>query len=129
MIGFVIVALLVCGALIYVTSPLRRTRTSEPSYPPIEVEAALERKRFALEGILDSEEEREIGKLTETDYRRLRARYEEEALTALRALQTAGEDRDAELEAEIARLKASLVCPECGEVRRAGSSCSACGAL
>lgn len=128
MIGFVVIALLACAAVLYVSAPVRRSEARDaPGLPP-GLEAALERKRLALVGILDMEEERDAGKLTEPDYAGLRARYEAEAITALRALERAGADRDAELEAEIARLKTALLCPECGELRGTGPTCGACGA-
>lgn len=128
MIAFIVIALIACAALLYVSAPLRRPGTTDAPPLPKELEAAIERKRLALVGILDMEEEREAGKLMEPDYEGLRARYEAEAFAALRALEKAGADRDAELEAEIAALKASLICPGCGEVRSPGASCSACGA-
>lgn len=123
-----VVALLAVGAGVYVILPLRRPEEREDAAVPAVLGDLLERKRLALTGILDMEEERDSGKLTDRDYDELRSRYEQEALEALRELEDAGRDRDAELEAEIARLKAALVCPDCGAILRAGSVCTRCGA-
>lgn len=128
MTAFVIVACLVFLALVYVSAPAKKgggRRTEEAEVSP-GIEAARERKRLALGAILDMEEEREAGKLAEPDYKQLRARYEREALEALRELDVELTSRDAQIEAEIEKLKAASRCPECGALKGRGDDCDTC---
>jgi hypothetical protein len=126
-IGFVIVAFLAFVALVYVTGPLRgRGAPDEEIVLPEVVEQAQESKRQALVAILDMQEERAAGKLAEPDYRVLRSQYEREALDALHRLDAVTMTADAELEAEVARIRAELTCPSCGAFRTAGAQCDAC---
>lgn len=129
MIGAIIVAMLVFAALAFVAQPLRRGPRSDEATLSDAIEEAGARKRSALIAILDMEEERALGKLSETDFRVLRAQYEAEAVAALKELDAAQRDTgDAELEKEIARIKETLVCPSCGALTPEGSRCTACGA-
>ena len=66
------------------------------------------------------------GKLSESDYAALRARYTSEAVTALRARESAADDP---VEAEIRRVRAQTrVCKTCGPRPEPGALyCSTCG--
>ncbi|HEX2057258.1 MAG TPA: hypothetical protein VHI71_02720 [Actinomycetota bacterium] len=128
MILVLVVALLACAALAYVAVPLgRRGRAEEPPSPEAELDA---RKTTALAAIVDLENERLVGKLSDEDFDVLRAQYEAEALRALTELdmvraQTDAPD-DASLEAEIAEMRRRLACPRCGSLRSIDGSCSRC---
>lgn len=130
MIFALIICFLACAALAYVAQPMRSGPKSDLPEPSLLVQEAGEKKRSALVAIVDMEEERAAGKLTEEDFLALRAQYENEALHALRqldALRADAGDDDA-LEAEIAEVRASLTCPSCGALREPGSECSSCAA-
>ena len=129
MIWVVIVILLALAALAYVAAPLRRGPRRAFPHAPGEVVRIGERKTAALTAIIDLEEERDVGKLSDRDFELLRDQYEREALEALReldALQTS-EIGDEELEAEIAAARASMVCPSCGRPNPTGERCARCG--
>ena len=132
MVAAIVIAVLACLALAYVTVPLRRgpQHADEPVIPP-DVEAATEQKRAALTGILDLEEELETGKLAAADFTTLRDMYEREALDALQRLDRlqTQHDLDEELEREIAGARADLSCPNCGALKEiSATTCSKCGA-
>jgi hypothetical protein len=130
-----IVAVLALIALVWVLGPIRRSFSGEadPGSQPVEEAVAL--KDAALTAMVDIENERELGKLSDADFDVLRAEYEREALAALRALEAAEiDDADDRLEAEIAAMKARLggvsspsTCPECGADRAPGRPCPSCG--
>ncbi len=127
MISEIIIALLALGAIWYVTRPLGRARTE------VETSAALDdadvRKTTALSAIVDLEEEREMGKLSDADFERLRAQYEAEALEALTELDSVKRVQVPEedpLEAEIAAVRKRLQCPNCGALRTSGGNCPQC---
>lgn len=130
MILVIVVGLLACAALAYVAAPMRSGPQSDLPEPSLLVQEAGEKKRSALVAIVDMEEERAAGKLTEEDFMALRAQYENEALHALRQLDALEEDAgdDDALEAEIAAVRASLTCPSCGALKEPGSECSSCAA-
>jgi len=130
MIEVVIIALLAVAALAYVAQPMRSGPKSDLPEPSLLVQEAGEKKHSALVAIIDMEEERAAGKLSQEDFLALRSQYENEALVALRqldVLQVEANEDDA-LEAEIARVRASLSCPSCGALRDPGSECSSCAA-
>lgn len=131
MMELLIIGLLAALALAYVAYPMRSGPTSDLPEPSELIEEAGAKKRSALVAIVDMEEERAAGKLSEEDFRALRSQYEAEAIKALRQLEVlqveVGSDDD--IEAEIARVKASLTCPSCGALRDPGSKCSSCAAL
>jgi cytochrome c-type biogenesis protein CcmH/NrfF len=125
-----LVSLLVLAALAWVTLPLRLGPRVDAPQPARALEEARARKKEALLAILDLENERATGKLSESDFGSLRLEYEARALTALRevdALRDSTVDDD-ELEAEIAALKERLRCPNCGASRPPGGPCDQCGA-
>ena len=103
----IVVALLALAAIAYVVRPIGRTRTRLPE--ETEPVGAEDKKRAALTGILDLEEERDGGKLSEAEFRDLRARYEQDAVAALRELDNEiGSDLDTQLEREIASARDKL---------------------
>jgi hypothetical protein len=136
LIGRVAVALLALAAIAYVLTALRARVAGAP--PAAGERARLEdRKHAALAAIVDLEDERAIGKLSDADFEALAARYEAEALDALRALDAMGPpelpaadpegSEDDPLEEEIAAARARLECPHCGAARRAPAACPRCG--
>lgn len=141
MIAAIVIALLACGALAFVAAPIRSRPddAGEPSAVPAELES---KKRAALTAILDIENERDVGKLSDEDFQILRGEYETEAVSALLQLDSlrAAEGGDgAEIEAEIAEIRARLAasggrrgtllaCPSCGAPRVPGRACDRCGA-
>ena len=126
MIVMILVALAACAALAYVAVPLRREHTTDLE-EHWAAEQAGARKQTALQAIVDLEEERAVGKLSAVDFAALRDQYEAEALVALKELDALGTPDDA-LEAEIAALRVSLECPECGGLRAGERVCPQCGA-
>jgi hypothetical protein len=125
----IVIALLALGAIFYVTRPLGRTRPDAERSAAIE--AADVRKTMALSAIVDLEEERKMGKLSDADFERLRAQYEAEALEALKELDSVKRVQVPEedpLEAEIAAVRKRLQCPNCGALRTSGGSCPQCDA-
>jgi rubrerythrin len=122
------------GALAYVAFPIWRGGGSLVGEVSTRADEAAGRKRAALDAIVDLEEERAAGKLSESDFTNLLARYERDAVRALDDLDAArAPGTDADLEAEIAAARARLVCPECGRskataAREAASNpCPRCG--
>ena len=125
-----VVALLACGALVYVALPLRRGDRRLADEPSSASDDAQARKRAALIAIIDLEDERDLGKLSRTDFDSLRAEYEAEAVAALKELDVVGDSAwdDEELELEIARVREQLKCPTCAAPRTPGGACPTCGA-
>lgn len=129
----VVVALLACAALAYVALPLGQRRGRKEETPSAEAELDA-RKTTALSAIVDLENERLVGKLSDEDFDVLRAQYEAEALRALTELDAlraqsdagAGDGDDASLEAEIAEMRRRLACPRCGRLRTTDGTCSQC---
>ena len=126
MIGAVLVTVLGAAVLAYVLLPLRERR-EEGAESDVTLEELSARKTAALAGIVDLETERDVGKLGPEDFGALRAQYEAEAVEALRDMDAlaAGGNLDAEIEAEIARVRASMTCPTCGGLRT-DAGCTRC---
>ena len=124
----IIGTLLALGALAYVLWPLIRaegrptTWVTEP--PPARV---ADESRDAVAELREIEFDHETGKLSESDYAALRARYTSEAVAALRARETEADDP---VEAEIRRVRVQTrVCKTCGPRPEPGARyCSTCGA-
>jgi len=129
MIETIVVALLAASALALVLAPLNRQLRREPTGPVAAADAAVAKKDAALTAIIDLENEREVGKLSQPDFEALRIQYEQEALEALRELETIelATAEDAELEAEIAELRRAMSCQVCGAPRGPGETCPRCG--
>lgn len=123
-----VVGILVALAIVYLTAPLRRPAIVPESLAkedPLD-----ERKRMALAAIVDIEDERALGKLSDDDFTALRAGYEREAVAALRAIDTATDaavHEDDDLESEIAALRESMTCRNCGALM-SGDRCARCDA-
>jgi hypothetical protein len=128
-----VVAILALIALVWILDPLRRGRAEDVDTAPDHLQDAVAQKEIALTAMVDIENERDLGKLSDADFEILRAEYEREALIALRALEGANNGADAELEAEIAAMRARLgstsriPCPDCGTPRTLGGPCPSCG--
>ena len=124
----IIVGALALAAIAYIVAPVGRTRRSLTE--SIDESEAEEKKRVALTGILDLEEERDGGKLSEKEFVDLRARYERDAVEALKELDTApsGSDLESRLEREIAAARDKLRCGTCGAPREPDAlHCASCG--
>ena len=124
----IIVGALTIAAIAYIVAPIGRSRRAMDE--TVSETAAEEKKRVALTGILDLEEERDGGKLSDTEFVDLRARYERDAVEALKELDTADPaaplaDR---LEREIAAARDKLRCGTCGAPRgNEAARCPSCG--
>ena len=129
MIAALFIGLLAVAALGLVMQPLRSGPRRDTDDDGALVEEAAARKHSALAAIVDMENEHTAGKLSDEDLAALKARYELEALTALRDLDAleATDGDDAQIEAEVADMRSRLTCPNCGELRTPGSPCPACG--
>lgn len=129
MIPILLIAALGIAVLTWVALPLRRGPVVDEPLPSQRLEEANAKKRAALLAIVDIENERATGKLSQTDFVALRSEYEAKALLALReadALRDSTFDDD-ELENEIAAIRERLRCPNCGAARRPGEPCKRCG--
>ena len=126
-------AIIIGGAalavLFLVAGPLRTGR-AEMEEATDEVAEADADKRVKLSALVELEEERFSGKLSEADFTLLQRQYEAEAVAALKKLdqlqETPTDDED--LEAEIERVKSELQCPKCGALRESTGRCPECGA-
>ena len=130
MIEVLFVALAAVAVLAYVLVPLRSGPRQDVPLTSVHVEDAEEKKRSALTALIDIEEERDIGKLSEGDFNSLRTEYEAEAFQALVELDAleAAPGADGELEDEISALRAKMTCSSCGALRPPGEACEHCGA-
>jgi hypothetical protein len=111
MIGYIAIGFCAAAALFIVLAPLRRAPRTESPETSIDIDEAESRKRAALIAIVDLENERDVGKLAEEEFRTLRTEYEAEAVEAFHQLDRLGAASGAEedaLEAEIARIRAQL---------------------
>ncbi len=129
MIEAVVVFVAAALALAYVMGPLRRGRSQiqETSNELAEADAD---KKVKLGALIELEEDRFAGKLSEPDFELLRQQYESEAVEALKRLDALKQrpSDDDDLETEIARVKSRLRCPVCGAARKSGAPCPQCGA-
>jgi cytochrome c-type biogenesis protein CcmI len=134
-------ALLTVGIMLFLLIPILRGEWASfqrSDHEPTEVEA---RKHVALKGLRDVEYDFRSGKLTEDDYRELKAEMSIEALEAMedakaqmaqsRPSESANSEGDG-LEEEISRARRGLAegrtCPGCGHVNAEGSRfCAGCG--
>ena len=125
----IIGTLLALGALAYVLWPLisaegRATTWTKSEPPPAR---SADDPRDAVAELREIEFDHATGKLSESDYSALRARYTSEAVAALRARENVADDP---VEAEIRRVRAQTrVCKTCGPRPEPGARyCSTCGA-
>ncbi len=136
MIPALLVAAVALVVFAWVTLPLRKERAQDAPEPSRELEEAVADKRAALMAIVDIENERAVGKMSQADFDAHKAEYEAQALTALRAADAlrASPARpphepewEDELELEIAAVRERLRCPNCGAARTPGEACEQCG--
>lgn len=138
-------ALVAIAAVALVLEPLVRgtrsgaltTHDSRLFEEPLELEESQSPKVQALLALREIEFDRATGKLSDEDYTKLKQRYEERALTAIRAEETALEARDADsAEADDPAERAVLQmrgakqreCVACGVRSETGAVfCSRCG--
>lgn len=109
--------LFLCGL---VAAPLLEEEPADPEAPDGEASPEA-RKEAALDALEEIEFERETGKLSEEDYRRLRSKY---ARAAVEAREVASRTGDVRPEADAG----PGACPECGaEVGADARFCARCG--
>jgi hypothetical protein len=135
---YVGVALVVAAVLLFIMQPVVKGLHASLEREDDELTETEARKRVALLALRDVEYDFLAGKLDEDDYRSLKSQLTAEALAALEADEAArgagagGPAPDADLEAEIARVRAGLrsgvVCAACSFTNEQGSRfCSSCG--
>jgi hypothetical protein len=137
---YVGVALVVAAILLFIMQPVVKGLHASLEREDDELTETEARKRVALLALRDVEYDFLAGKLDGDDYRALKGQLTAEALAALEADEAArgagaagaASTADAELEAEIARvragLRAGIVCGQCGFANEKGARfCSACG--
>ncbi|MCX7838013.1 MAG: zinc ribbon domain-containing protein [Anaerolineae bacterium] len=140
MLSTILIALIVVVVVVIVAYPLFKPQFAlpEPTYPVLE---ELVRQRDAMyAAIKDLENEYATGKLSESDYRSLRAKYEAKAVALLQELDRVvatlpRAETDDTIEREVARLRraskkeGALTCPQCGAAYAAEDVfCAKCGA-
>jgi hypothetical protein len=133
---YVGVALVTAAVLLFILQPVVKGLHASLERDDDELTETEARKRVALLALRDVEYDFLAGKLDEEDYRSLKSELTAEALAALEADEAARSGRgvpgDADVEAEIARIRAGmrsgLLCDDCGFSNDAGSRfCSSCG--
>jgi hypothetical protein len=129
--ALVIGTLLAVGALAFVLYPIFFGATSPtPMIPPASRSGEGDGAVVALREL---EFDRATGKLSESDYAELKARYTREAIAAMRRGQTSVAEApesaaDDEAEALVRAYRESRVCPACGPRPEADAVyCSNCG--
>ena len=129
----ILIALIIIGAVAIVAYPLFR-KSSEPdaafggANDPV-LEGLVSQRDAMYLAIKDSESDHALGKLSDADYKSLRAKYEAKAVAILQELDSAVGSKpsartasdDDEIEREIARLRraatsssGALKCAKCG---------------
>ena len=127
MIPVLVVLVAAVAGIAYVVLPLRRGPRNFGATGPTATQDAEDRKSAALAGIVDLEQELEIGKLSRDDFEVLRAEYERDAVAALHELDGGVLPDEDALEKEIAAARARLACPSCGAPRTTDGPCPRCG--
>lgn len=145
----VIAGLLVVAVLAYVLYPLllRRFRAEAGSdvyarYTDPEYQALLDERDTAYEALMELEFDRSLGKLSETDYRKLYERYRRNAVALLKAQNERESSISAKIEEQVRSAREAALelmpaepsepngraCPSCGKpVGEDAVYCSSCG--
>ncbi|NUQ20519.1 MAG: zinc ribbon domain-containing protein [Gemmatimonadaceae bacterium] len=146
MIALIIGTVLAVGAMAFVLAPLFReddTRTGFPAARDVALDIR-SRRQAAVEALREIEFDRATGKLADSDYATLKARYTKQAIASMRAESKGGPIDESDVEAAIRRAKEArenaLACPQhgprpepdavyCSECGRfLGGACMHCGA-
>jgi len=142
----ILIALIIIGAVAFVAYPLfRRTDELDVAFvgntDPL-WEGLVTQRDATYSAIKDLENDHAMGKLSDGDYRSLRAKYEVKAVALLQELDNlngsksngrSGAASDDSIEREVGRLRrgtanVSLVCPKCGTPHAADDVfCAKCG--
>jgi hypothetical protein len=142
----VAIALIIIGAIAFVAYPLfRQTDELDVAFvgntDPL-WEGLVTQRDATYSAIKDLENDHAMGKLSDADYRSLRAKYEMKAVALLQELDNlngsksngrSGAPSDETIEREVVRLRratttGSLVCPKCGTPHAADDVfCAKCG--
>ena len=110
MTALVIGTALAVASLCYVLYPLLRPGAALAT--PLPSRPGTERPSSAVDALRELEFDRQTGKISDADYGSLKARYTEEAVTSMRAVDSGGR-----------------ACPSCGPRPEADAGfCSNCGA-
>ena len=129
-VALIVGTLLAVGALAFVLQPLfvdnPRPLEQKPRLPELPDEAS------AIAALREIEFDRATGKLSETDYAQLKARYTREAVLEMRREEQMPETplpSDDEIEAAVSAYRAKLAaCPDCGPRPESDATfCSNCG--
>lgn len=145
MIALIIGTVLAIAAMAWVLAPLFRPDTGAAIAPSSAARQDLPaRRERAVEALREIEFDRATGKLSDTDYEMLKARYTRQAVAAMRSESGAAAVDESEIEAAIRRAREAqanvpacavhgtrpepdaIYCSECG--RFLGGACANCGA-
>lgn len=104
-ISLTVAALLGLAALAFVLYPLRQRPTTPAQSPAPAAQGLSEREQNARQALQEVEFDFQLGNLNEKDYRALRTRYMNRALSEMKNRQQRSQDLDDEIEAELLKLK------------------------
>jgi len=103
--SFAVAALLGLAALAFVLYPLYRRPTSRFQPPASAAQGLSEREQNARQALQEVEFDFQLGNLNKKDYRSLRTRYMNRALSEMKQRHQSEQEFDDEIEAELLRLK------------------------
>ncbi len=124
----IVIALVIVGSIAFVAYPLfRRSDELDVAFVGVSdpvLENLVTQRDATYSAIKDLENDHSMGKLSDADYRSLRAKYETKAVAILQELDALGASNgksamnDASIEDEVARLRrasgtATMSCPKC----------------
>ena len=139
---YVAALLVVAGVALYVAAPLVGERPAKGAEHDAELERVTHERSLAVQGLTELEFDREMNKLSDEDYRSLRAPLEARALAAMAELEQLRAEHRADATAAREalrvlppvkpverRLRRLVYCSQCGDrVRADASFCVECGA-